>query len=360
MSDDKIAKEHTDRGVSLSENSSEKTDSSDSLSRKGKRCLKIFAGMVVVIFVVVVCGVFVFNILRARGKDNLKAEEHYTVYNGKEYKYRENVINILCLGIDKTAPLSENEEGRNNIGMADTVVVASIDVEKNEISLIAIPRDTMAEVQTTINGELDAIRRLQICYQYAYGATMEQGNELTVEAVSKLLYNTPIQRCCTINIEAIIELNDAIGGVDVNVLEDLTEWDSNLPYGARVHLEDRTALNFIQVRNTHSIDGATLRTERQKQYALAFFEKAKNVMAEDPTLPIKMFKELQSEGNMCTDLTLEDISYLVPEILEMSFTEDVIQVIPGESVLGENGLAEYHKDVDALKEIVISTFYDEV
>ena len=60
---------------------------------------------------------------------------------------------------------------------------------------------------------------------------------------------------------------------------------------------------------------------------------------------------------MCTDITVEDLMYLMPEVLRMSFSDDMVQMIPGKSVVSEDGHTDYRMDVEAVKEIVINTFY---
>ena len=50
---------------------------------------------------------------------------------------------------------------------------------------------------------------------------------------------------------------------------------------------------------------------------------------------------------------------MVPELLEMEVSDEVIQMLPGESVAGEDFL-EYHTDKNAVKELVINTFYEEI
>lgn len=330
-------------------------------NRKWKRWQKFLFGILIVLIVIVIVGMAAISVLRERGENRLKAEEHYTTYDGKKYKFREDVVNILCLGIDKVEPIAHIEKKRGNIGMSDAILLVSIDLKKDEVKIIAVPRDTMADVQTTsVEGQLQGIEKLQICYQYAYGVSMEQSNELTVDAVSRLLYDTPIQRCCAINFEALPVLNDAIGGVDVVMEEDLEEYIPEFIYGKKVHLEGDLALSFVRSRNTKRVDGVVLRTQRQKQYALAYAEKARSIFAENPTLPVTIFQELQKDKNMCTDITVEDITYLMPELFKISFSDDMIQVLPGESVLGEGGFAEYHLDVDAVKKIIINTFYEEI
>lgn len=322
---------------------------------------KIFIGIIVAICIVTVGGISGFYVLRTRGEAGLKAEEHQIVYNGKEYRYKTEIVNILCLGIDKTVPIAHIEMSHGYIGMADAVLLLSIDTKRDVVKIIAIPRDTMAEVQMTDeDGHVVQTEELQICTQYAYGKSMQQSNELTVATVSKLLCNIPIQRCCAINFEAVPVLNDAIGGVDVIVEEDIEDLVPELKYGQKVHLEGELALSFMRARDKKKVDGSVLRMQRQKQYAIAFAEKAKDVLAKNPALPVTVYRELQKEGNMCTDITVEDITYLIPEFFEISFTEDLLQILPGESILGKDKLVEYYIDADSVKEMIMNTFYEEV
>lgn len=324
---------------------------------------KILLGIGIGMFVILFSGALAVITMGMKAKDDLKSAEQFITYNGKKYKYRKDVVNILCLGIDKAEQMAYMEEGRGCFGMSDAILLVSIDMKEHALSVISIPRDTMAEVQMTLeDGTLGQKQNMQLCYQYAFGKSMEQSNELTTEAVSRLLYNIQIQRSCAINFEAVPFLNDAVGGVDVIIQEDgMDVWKPELfKYGEKMHLDGDLALRFIRTRNKNRADGATLRADRQKQYALAFVEKAKSVVLRNPLIPLKIFWGLQKDGNMCTDITVEDIVYLMPEVLRVSFSGDMMQVLPGEVSVGENGYAEYRIDVDAVKELIINTFYEEV
>lgn len=364
MDDTKVTEEVDSNNTENTESPAVDTDKEEDVGKeknKKKKWKKILAIILIVILLIVVAGTAAFYSLRQRGAESLKAEEHYVTYNNKKYKFKEDIVNILCLGIDKTEPISHIEKKRGNIGMADTILLVSIDLKKDKVKVLAIPRDTMAQLQLTDGeGNITRTDELQLCYQYAFGRSMEQSNELTVDAVCKLLYGLPIQRCCAINFEALPIINDAIGGVDVVIQEDLEEFVPEFVYGEEIHLEGDLALKFIRSRNTKRIDGVVLRTQRQKQYVLAFVEKAKSIISENPALPISIFQELQKKKDMCTDITIEDITYLMPELLDISFTDDVIEVLPGESELGENKFAEYHLDKDSVKKILIENFYEEV
>lgn len=321
---------------------------------------KAVIGIATAVCVITLCGVGVFFAFRTVGENSLKAEANMnrTTYNGKEYQYKEDMINILCLGIDKSEAMEKKIERREILGMCDAVMLVCIDTKQNTLKIIAIPRDTMTDVSITDEtGEVVRQEKMQLCYQYAYGMRAEQSGELTMDTVSKLLYNIPIEKFCAINFSALPIVNDAIGGVDLVVQEDFSSEIPEFVLGQEVHLEGDLALQYVRKRNKHLVNTTVLRTQRQKQYALAFLEKAKTVVADDMTLPVTIFQSLQE--NMSTNISIADITYLVPELLEMSLSEDIIEVLPGESALGEE-FVEFHQDVDAMKEMIISTFYEEV
>lgn len=348
-------------GISLDD--AEDKKNVEEIKRKSKRPLwkTILFCFLIILFIFFLIVLSVFFILRNKGKNDLEVKEQTVLYDGKKYTYRTDIVNILCLGVDKDLSLEQMESGRGNFGMTDAILLVSIDTKRDEVKIISIPRDTMAEVQMTMeDGSVGPKERAQICYQYAYGNSVEQCCELTVDAVSKLLYNIPIQKYCAVNFKAIPMLNDAIGGVDVVVQEHIEEWGTGFEYGENVHLEGEKALLYVRARNRWSADGTVMRAQRQKQYAFAFAQKAKSVVFKNPSLPIVMLQDLQESGNMSTDITIEDIVYLMPKMLTMSFIEDTFQTLPGESKVGESGFAEFYMDVDAVKDLIIDTFYEEV
>ncbi len=353
-------------------------------SRRSKGILDRFLSMkkwkkvvlcVVTALVVVVTGVTgSFFYLRAQGEKNLKtrvtanseSEDDdvglFVTYNGKKYQYNEDVINFLCLGIDKETPIESRREAENlangSAGLADAIILVSINVESGKIRFLAIPRDTVTTVKVVGEGGkfIEEVRQ-QITLQHAYGQNATQACELMIEAVSKLLYQIPIQRYCSINLAAIPILNDAIGGVDVQVLEDVTGGARTYHAGETVHLEGDMAREYIQARDC-SVDGSSIgRLNRQKQYITNYFAKAKEVIKSDVSLPLTVFNSLQED--MCTNITPEDIAYLVPKVLGMSLNAEDMTTIPGEAMM-QNEHLEYIPNVDQLKETLINYFYKEI
>ena len=96
---------------------------------------------------------------------------------------------------------------------------------------------------------------------------------------------------------------------------------------------------------------------RQKQYLMAFVEKAKEEFARDITLPVRLFQA--AAPSMVTDLTADEVMYLASEAAKYSFSEDDLIILPG--VTDTSGeFDEFYVDQDALKQLIIDVFYTEV
>lgn len=309
-----------------------------------------------------------FLYLRAKGNKNLKtqmpeAEDEskqeglHVTYNGKEYEYNDDIINFLCLGIDKDIPIEQKRETGSE-GLADTILLVSVNVEEDTIKMLAVPRETIVPVKVLDTaGKLVGTENKQVTLQYAYGRTAEESGELMIEAVSNLLYKLPIQRYCAINFQALPVLNDAIGGVTLTSLETVYWWGGELHEGEEMHLLGQEALNYVRARDERVEESSMGRLERQKQYVSCYIEQAKEAVRGDLTLPVQLYKSLTE--HMSTNVTLEDIAYLAPEMLDMTLNIEDISMVPGEVRQGEES-EEYHVQTEALKEMVIQNFYKEV
>ena len=151
-------------------------------------------------------------------------------------------------------------------------------------------------------------------------------------------------------------LNDAIGGVNVQALQDIELQGKNYLINESIHLTGDMARDYVQKRNM-TLNGSFERLERQKQYITNYFVNAKEVIKGDMTLPLTLYQNLNEK--MCTDITTEDIAYLVPELLNMSMDFENISMIPGDIVQGEI-FAEYIINEEKLKELVVNYFYEEI
>ena len=295
-----------------------------------------------------------------------EAEESYELqegqirYNGKTYQYKDNLMNILCLGIDSRDGIAK-EKTPGKAGQADCVILAVLDDEAKTIQLINISRDSMVPVHVyATDGSYVEDRTEQLALQYAYGNGRDWSCQFMEQTVSELFYGLPIHGYCALSMNSIADLNDAVGGVTVTVPEDLAVMQPKLfTAGDTVTLKGKLAYHFVHDRDYKSADIASnnKRIARQKTYAVAFVNQFKQGMKEDMTLPVKLYQT--AEKQMVTSISLDQAVYLCTEYMNSSFDTDNIYTIAGEVTKGAE-YAEFNVDDDALYQLILDVFYEEV
>jgi len=293
------------------------------------------------------------------GSREAETEEAFISYNGKKYQYNEEIEICLCMGIDKDIPIEEKRQSGSQ-GLSDANMLVCVNHRSGEAKILAIPRDTMVTVKVVDEeGQLVQTARQQLTLQYGYGNTARESCRLMADTVSNLLYQVPVERYCSINMEALPVINDAVGGVDVAALEDITLNGVDYAAGEPVHLEGSDALAYVRTRDINKAESAMDRLERQSQYIAAYLGKAGRVIQQEPSLAAEVFESL--DDNMYSNITVEELDKLVSAIADSGtgMENGAMLTVPGEVVMGEK-LEEFHVDEDALKEMVIQTFYIEM
>lgn len=291
------------------------------------------------------------------GNVQTEEKEGRVYYNGRAYDYNEDILTFLIMGIDqRSETVQEYTEGFDG-GSADAIFLLVMNPHTKKLQIIAIDRNTMADVDVyDYYGEYTETVKTQICVQHGFGDGTVKSAGYMEKAVSNLLFGLPINGYCAVNMSSIARINDAVGGVDVVVLEDMTRWDKALVEGESVHLTGDRAVTYVRARDTGSFGSAAGRLERQKQYIRAFIEKAKAGLKENPTLPVSLYQELQPY--MVTDLNAEKVTYLASLAAGFDFGSTDIYKIPGETVMGDV-YEEFYADNDALYELILELFYEE-
>ena len=152
----------------------------------------------------------------------------------------ERPISFLLLGIDER----ENDKGRT-----DTMIVVTVNPNKNTTKMISIPRDTYTKI---IGFETED----KINHAYAFG-----GVEMAKASIEDLL-QIPIDFTISINMEGFVGLVDAVEGVDVENNLAFTVDDYMYDLGS-IHLQGEQALAFVRMRHDDP-NGDFGRQERQK------------------------------------------------------------------------------------------------
>lgn len=315
------------------------------------------------IFFVLLTGGFV--IIRAVGKNHLQSMADIPLepvrYQNKLYEYNENILTFLIMGIDngkETFEPWEAEIPTIGNGQADALFLAVLDGEDNTIKIIGINRNTMTDIYDCddTEGSIPSFFS-QIALQHAYGKNGKVGCEYQLKVVQDLFYNLPIHGYAAINVTAVPNINDMIGGVEVGVLEDLTSCDASLVEGSRVHLMGESAYWYVKYRDIDQFASVDMRTKRQAQYLDGFIEAAKQSVKENPFVAFQLYEELMPQ--MDTDISATEAVYLASVLPQYHFDENSFYNIPGETVMGET-FEEFYPDEDALLTLILDVFYKKV
>lgn len=289
----------------------------------------------------------------------LELKEGQILSNGKIYQYNEEILTFLCMGVDAGKGIAD-EKTPGSAGQADAILLVVVNPRKESIEVIPINRDTMMEIEIyDTAGVFVGEEEGQIALQYAYGNGRERSCELMEQKVSHLMFGIPVHGYGVLDMASIRDLNDAVGGVEVVIPEDMTMYHRDWKEGETILLKGADALTYIRERDEFSGELGTniSRIERQKQYMDQYVKKLKEEIRRDLTFPITLFQKIQD--HMLTSLTVDQITYLASTLPGYEFSMEHMITIPGTSAMGEKH-EEFYVDDQALKQIVIDVFYEVV
>ena len=279
-------------------------------------------------------------------------------YKGHKYKYNDNIITILMLGLD--TPLSETGDDKigGGNGQADTLVLAVLNKNTNHLSFVNISREAMVDVKEyNVDFKYLGLKRMQICLSYAFGNGRDTSALNTIDAVSRLMFGMPIHGYMAMDYDGISVLNDAVGGVTVEVLEDLTDKDPALKKGEQVTLQGNQAQTYVRSRHTEELESNELRMERQKQYMNTFSRQVIAMSRKNLMLPFSLVSK--ASDHIITDVTPSSVVYLSSLVVRSGIIGGDIRTVPGKVVDGGK-YAEFIPDNKALFKLILNTFYEQV
>lgn len=278
---------------------------------------------------------------------------------GNMYQYRDDVVTVLLMGIDYNAdPSRWSDDVKSNGGNADVLALAILDTAANELCILNIPRDTMARVLAVdAEGNYKDTLFTNITTAHSYGDGGTLSCELTVEAVSNLLYGIPINRYAAISYSALAPLNQAIGGLEITLERDYTNINAAFTEGATVRLTDYQLKRMVVYRDHSELEGAYERGLRDMSVLKALFEQCKEMVKEDPGVVFALYNKL--EDYITTDLRLDEISYLAQQTVKNDFSAERVIAMQGEAVAGEK-YVEFYPDEQWLHDFVAEQFCREM
>lgn len=346
--------------------------SSKSHRKKKKKKMPIAARIaiaVLAIILVLIVGVFgSFFFLEHQGKSNLTNVEKQTnyeekiSYNGHDYVYNDNIVSIAFIGVDKRELGLENG-AVGTAGQADATIVITVDTSTGKAKVLAIPRDTMVEVEIySDSNEFLRNEEMQLCLSYAYGNGTDTSAENVTTSLSRILYNVPINKYFALDLNGIAPINDAIGGVTVESLYDLPK--QGIKKGDKVHLIGDLTEAYVRTRDMNTVNASLNRTARQVQYIKAFAAQLAPAVINDFSVVSRLYSTATDYST--TNISLSDATYLASLLISKNITDFETVTIEGEMKASTKQdyadfvYAEFYPDEDALMQTVLDTFYTQI
>ena len=277
-------------------------------------------------------------------------------YQGQTYHLNENIATLLFIGIDKR----DWEESTVNgaAGEADCILLIAMDTETGETKVVNISRDSYAHVDIySGSGNYIESRSTQLCRAFAFGDGQAMSCENVAKSVSRLLYGLPIHSYIGVNMQAVRYANDAIGGVTLACIGDITSKYYHIGNdGEEVTLKGINAQYYLSYRDKSRPDGNVDRMQRQKQYVKLFMSKLMKESKKDVTTLLDLYTAV--DDYTFTGLSLAEVTFLATCFVENGANFDFITLEGKADMLGENAI--YYLDRDHLYETVLDVFYTPV
>ena len=262
-----------------------KPGSSPQGSGKGKKPKKKKKGrwwktllIVVLVLAIIFGGAFaiITNALKPNG--GISGTTISSIVNTpKEYQGKE--LNLLVVGIDRSSEGDSVSTDGVNDGMTDMIMWLHFDNENKSVSMLQIPRNIMVTTDRSVSGN----------YQInAVAKTQGNSGYNNIDALAQLLYDQFKLECdgyISIRLEALSELIDILGGIDVNVPEAIDYrnvkggGNSYLPAGYQ-RLTGAQAEFFLRARKTYNTSDLK-RLEVQRYFYSALFARLRSMTVVD-------------------------------------------------------------------------------
>lgn len=270
---------------------------------------------------------------------------------GKDYDQNDGLEVILVMGLDKFK--AEEVCGKYlNQQQSDLLLLVAIDHKEGSYSVLHLNRDTMADMY--VLGDRGARVNTvfgQMALSHTYGTGGRDSCRNTVEAVSNFLHGVHIDHYLAMNKDVVAILNDYIGGVEVEILNDFSKVDPDLVKGQTQTLMGDQALTYVSVRKDLEDSSNMQRMERQRQYLSAYREQLRKASDGKPEFFAKALVKVADY--ITSNLTGHQLARLSQRLNGYSFGG--FYTIDGELIQKE--YMEFHAYEESVWETVLDLFF---
>ena len=283
---------------------------------------------VVMAAIAVVSGVVVYGVgLVNKVEDSIRPAEstptiEEEVKTAEEYKG--DVVNILVCGIDYEEGRNYSNDPTSNDGMTDMILYVQFDIKNGALRMLQIPRNSLV---TTKN------KKITLSNGKTYAATNYQINSVAISnggsiaALADVIYDQfrlPIDYYVTVDMQALVDMVDNFGGIEVYIPHDMSYGGSKLLKGYR-NLNGASAEFFVRCRHGDGYANSDIdRLNMQRYFYAGLFKRARAMGVTDilNQLPL-VFKNY-----IKTDMDISTIAKLVVSFLKIDSSNIILAQTP--------------------------------
>ena len=212
-------------------------------------------------------------------EENIKPEENAAslveeIQTLEEYKG--DVVNILVCGIDYEEGRAYSSDGTND-GMTDMILYCQFDIKGGALRMLQIPRNSLVATKgrkvNLSNGKTYSVSN----YQINSVALSNDGNIAALAEVIYDQYKLPIDYYVTIDMQALVEMVDNFGGIEVYIPHDMSFAGSALKQGYR-NLNGSAAEFFVRCRHGEGYSNSDIdRLNMQRYFYAGLFKRVRSM-----------------------------------------------------------------------------------
>lgn len=228
----------------------------------------------------------------------------------------------------------------SEVGRSDTNIVVRVDPTTDTLTMISIPRDTMIEVDGYGTCKFNA------AYTYnGVAGTIQEANELL---------DIEISHYVEVNFETLVELVDAIGGVDLYVDSTINNAAASSYSDSTIvieegyqHLDGEAALTYARCR--YYVDGDFTRTSHQRTLVEAMITKVMDLSVTELPSVVE-----SAAACVTTDLSLDEIVSLALQFQDVESLTIYSAMVPSttQTISGISYVINLEEDTVAMIELV--------
>ena len=285
----------------------------------------------------------------------VQTEDDVLTYDGREYVPNDRVETFLLIGLDRYENSSVSASHGTGV-QADFLMLLVFNNETREATALQINRDAMTKVNKLAIGGTAVVESYTAQIALAYNYVNDDNERIrcrnTIDSVEYLLDGVDVDHYFALTMDAVAASCDAVGGVEVTVLDDFTGIDDTLVKGQTVKLTGDQALRYVRTRYGMEDSSNNARMERQQQYINALYEQIISNINADSGFVVKLVDAV--DDYVVYDSSDRRMQQLIEKFDEYEFLG--VRDLEGETKVGDEFM-EFYPDEESVRKTVIELFY---